>query len=368
MAVRNGGSRKEKAGAERPDAASPRPGTLRLLREDQVAVELRKAAGRSGPVSIAAPFWGDGAKDRLGLEHGREVRVLCRLEAPGCNPHEIMRLLDAGAKVRSHRRLHAKIYLAGGVAIVGSSNPSRHGVTQDGDTVGGSVEANILTDDRAIVDESRSLFEQLWTGDEKVRVSRAMVQREIDRRAGQPPPVVPRGLGARTLLAACREAPELFDRVYVCAYEDDLGNGGKMVLAELKARAAGDADEDSVSFRRCWGYQLDEPPPAGCWIVDLDCRRGSPVIHGAAKVPTPALRLKVPRRYGQENDVTPAVKGVVAVPGAYGAFRIAAAEREAFAGVAPKLLRDERELIPLAEVVAMIGRRVAPAKPRRSGK
>lgn len=336
---------------------------LRLLREDGVAGEFRRLSGGTGDASVAAPFWGDGAAARLGLRKRRPLRILCRFESPACNPVALLELAKVGAAIRSHPRLHAKVYLAGGAAIIGSSNPSVNGVTQEGDTVGGSIEANVLTDEHDVVRGANALFDGLWTGRETVEITVPMIEREIRLRALNPPSPVRRALGDRTLVAACREAPELFEPVVVCAYDEGLGPKGREALLQLQRQASGTGSGlDASSFRRCWGYQMDEPPPPGFWIVDLDCKRDVPVVHGASQVPSPVLRLKV----DGENDLVPTVRGVVSVPGARGSFRMAREEKDQLAAVARKLLCDGRSFVPLAEVVAMIdGRRGG--RPRTGG-
>jgi len=115
---------------------------IKVLREHGLATEFERLKSRGGANWLAAPFWGKGAASTLGLRKGGEIRVICRFDAPACNPRALLELSKAGATIRSHRRLHAKLYITESSVIVGSSNPSRNGVTQEGDLLGGSVEAN----------------------------------------------------------------------------------------------------------------------------------------------------------------------------------------------------------------------------------
>lgn len=333
---------------------------IRLLREHELATEFSRLKAKRSTVALAAPFWGQGAANTLGLRRGPEIRILCRFDAPACNPNALLELIRVGASIRSHRRLHAKLYITDAAVIVGSSNPSRYGVTQEGDVLGGTVEANILTDDPGVVGGTISLFQQLW--DDRVEttpVSKRMIEQEIRRRELDPPVFPPKRLAARNLLSACREAPDLFGEVYVVAYDSDLGDGGKAALKQLQAQAAPSDEELGIAdFRNAWGYQFEDAPPAGSWLVDLSCKGKAPRVWGASRVPNPALRLRVLN----ENDVTPTIRGIVSVSGATRVFRMSAQDKADLVSVASRLLRGGDDLVPLPRVVAMIDRAKRPTQ------
>jgi hypothetical protein len=180
-----------------------------------------------------------------------------------------------------------------------------------------------------------------------------MVTREIARRALLPRPFVRRGLKAKTLLAACLEAPELFDSVYVAHYWTGLGGGGKAELRRLQVQAAAPAaPPKSAVFRNAWGYQFNEPPPAGAWLIALDCKKpDKPKVWGASQVPAPSVALAVPG----ENDLYPTIRGVVTVAGATGSFRISSVEKAQLESIAGRLKR-RADLVPLRDAVALIER------------
>jgi hypothetical protein len=328
------------------------PGMIRLIREHELAAEFKRLKARQRRVSLAAPFWGLGAASMLGLRRGPEIRVLCRFDSPACNPKALLELIKVGALIRSHRRLHAKLYITDAAVIIGSSNPSRYGVTQEGDILGGTVEANILTDDSSVVGETRDLFQRLWDDQmETTQVSSRMVEQEIRRRELDPPAITPRTLTARSLLSACREAPELFGKVFVVAYNTGLGDGGKAALKQLQSQSGASDEELGIAdFRNAWGYQFENAPLAGSWLVDLSCKGKSPRVWGASRVPLPALRLRV----RGENDVTPTIRGIVSVPGAVGDFRMSAQDKADILSVAQCLLRDGEDFVALPRVVEMI--------------
>ena len=326
---------------------------IKFVREDQLAKELKALAEPSTGVAIAAPFWGSGATRRLGLSKRRRLRVVCTFDALACNPSELAELDDIGVEIRSNARLHAKIYAAGKFVLVGSSNPSQYGLTQEGDTISGSIEGNVLTDDVATVADATRTIEDLWEHPDTIKITRKMIDDEIERRAGLPRPFTRRALKSKTLLAAFKEAPELFDSVYVAAYWNSLDPGGKAELRRLQVQAAASgADPKSAVFRKAWGYQFEAAPPAGAWLVALDCKHSEPKVWGASQVPTPVVAMAVPDEY----DLYPTIRGVITVPGATQNLRISAEEKAKFVTIARKLQR-KAELVPLADAVALMNKR-----------
>lgn len=333
--------------------ATPRQGDLRLLREDEVAPAFRRMCRSADEARVAAPFWGEGAARLMPRGSATRLHLLCRFDSAACNPRALLALAQAGATVHSHPRLHAKIYATRTHAIVGSSNPSRYGLTQEGDTVGGTVEANVLFGDPDMVAEINRMLDELWLSEETTRIGLPAIRREIARRdaAGPPPPPPNAPPRAATLLAACREAPELFAQVHVAAYRERLSRGGSEALREARTGAAPPDSPDAPDFRRAWGYQFNQLPPAGSWLVDLDCGRDPPRVWGASRIPDPAYRLQV----DDGPDVTLTVRGVVATPGSARRYRISSAEKRQLAGIAARLLARS-QTVTLAEAIAIIDR------------
>ncbi len=122
---------------------------------------------------VAVPFWGKGAIKSLGFAPGLKARVVCNLASVAVyNPWVIDELRKLkGIQVRSHPRLHAKLYAANGFVIVGSSNASANGLALEGREVSGWIEANILTDDEDVVRDVQIFFEEIWESDETTRVT-----------------------------------------------------------------------------------------------------------------------------------------------------------------------------------------------------
>lgn len=88
-----------------------------------IYLAVREAVSEHEPC-IAAPFWGLGVLEQIGLNGRDDLKVLCNLSSGMCDPKAIEHLLTAGSKVRSLSTLHAKVYMGRSVAIVGSANPT----------------------------------------------------------------------------------------------------------------------------------------------------------------------------------------------------------------------------------------------------
>ena len=117
-----------------------------LLTEDAWP-RIRAFAQKRGPRLVAVPFVGTGAPSRLPLRSGD--LLITRLDEPAVragltNPTEIARLIRRGVEVHHVANLHAKVFVLGGVAVVGSTNVSHSSESQ-------LLEAALLTDHRSTV-------------------------------------------------------------------------------------------------------------------------------------------------------------------------------------------------------------------------
>lgn len=321
---------------------------LRLLREHQVAAEFRKARKRTLKAVVAVPFWGIGAASTLGLSKGIPVRVLCNLGQPGCNPDAIDEVRKLGIEVRTHARLHAKIYATEQIAIVGSSNVSTNGLTVEGAAAKGWIEANVSSDDPKFLADVHALFEQIWRDPETKPVRKSDIEAAQKARLNWPAPLA--ALGGKTLFAACRERPDDFRSVYVAAYTEDLGDNGKRLLKQVSGGARPlKSSLSSSDFRNAEGYQFEDIPE-GAWLIDLDCRRrNKPRYRGCSKAT--GLRLKV----DHETDLTIAIPGIVEILGKR--LRISAAEKDSLEKSADSILRARDDLLSLPDALKIIDRR-----------
>jgi hypothetical protein len=109
---------------------------------------IRDLFGPAETITIAAPFFGDGALTQLGLEKSAaKLTVICDLFSGGCNPHEIKKFLNPESDLRTHDRLHAKIYLTDKGVVIGSANPSANGLGFEGNELDGQIEACVYSEE-----------------------------------------------------------------------------------------------------------------------------------------------------------------------------------------------------------------------------
>src|SRR3989344_186638 len=108
---------------------------------------IRKLSQSSPPAIAAVPYFGSGATDLLRLREGSLLVVKFDRETVGSgqvDPREVVKAIKKGVEVHSCSNLHAKVYVFGKTAVVGSSN-----VSQNSDRH--LLEACVETTDKKIV-------------------------------------------------------------------------------------------------------------------------------------------------------------------------------------------------------------------------
>ncbi len=305
---------------------------------------------------MAVPFWGNGATNVLDLDDGRAVRVLCNLNSGACNPYVIETLMKTSAvEVRTHDRLHAKIYGGSSFTIIGSSNASTNGLTVEGETLKGWVEANVLSTDDALVKTALDLFESLWTGSETHGITK-LALRAAKSRWDARPNLQPIEHANHGILSLCRTNPTLFRDVYLAVYDSDLGPGAKLALRQLQKEAKGSRPGlSAASFKNAWGYQYESGMKAGMWLIDLDGRKGkAPRVGGTCQVVSPMLQIKVRK----EAPLTIAVPGPLRLAGFAKPLKLSRQDKADLIAAADVILKrfSEDDVVPLHKVVRLIGR------------
>jgi PLD-like domain len=238
--------------------------------------------------------------------------------------------------VRSHPRLHAKIYATDKFAIIGSSNASSNGLAIEGQPESW-IEANVISDDPAIVGSAFALFQEIWDSPETSKITNAALteaKKLWDNRPKQP------RVTATSLLAACREQPELFEAVYLAVYDEGLGPEGSRKLKDFKK------SQRENDIRNAWGYQFEVPE--GAWLIDFDCIR-NPIVHGYARVTSPLVAFEA----DGEPDLVIAIKQRAIISDSLHSFKLSRSEKLAVIEKA-ELLVSQDSLVPLKRVVQLI--------------
>lgn len=130
---------------------------MRLLVGTALSDAIKRVASGNN-VSCAVAFWGSGADGTIGAVRQRTVRIICNLDTGGTNPEAIVELMRAGAQVRQHDRLHAKVYIADKEAIVTSANASTNGLGIEGSALAHWIETGVIIP----TSEAVGWFDALW--------------------------------------------------------------------------------------------------------------------------------------------------------------------------------------------------------------
>lgn len=135
-----------------------------LTSKSDITTQIRVIFERAKIIKCAVAFWGDRAPFILGLNSlNKPVQIICNFESGACNPKIIRELLGIPkVGVKSHERLHAKVYWTEYGAIVGSSNASANGLSFESYEINGWLEANILVNEPEILKQIELWFDELW--------------------------------------------------------------------------------------------------------------------------------------------------------------------------------------------------------------
>ncbi len=136
-----------------------------LLIGTEIQQAVSALVNREGDVDIAVAYWGHDALERTGIANkgNGNLRVICDLLSGACNPSPIATLRGSGVLVRTLDRLHAKVWINGNDAILGSANASMAGLpTPNDDLRRCRDEANIEIRDETLAQSLRTWFDERW--------------------------------------------------------------------------------------------------------------------------------------------------------------------------------------------------------------
>src|SRR5436190_15520236 len=125
----------------------------------QLWPRLKELAHRADRACAAVPFFSQGGAQRLPLKDGDLLVTRfddSAIKSGVTDPREILKLVKRGVSVHSVSNLHAKVYVFGESAIVGSANVSALSERL--------VEAAVESNDEIVVRACRQWIESL-TGD-----------------------------------------------------------------------------------------------------------------------------------------------------------------------------------------------------------
>ena len=89
----------------------------------------------------------------------QDVKVICNLSSGGTNPYVIAEMIEFGVSTRQLDRLHAKVYIGNGHAIVSSANASANGLGLENTEQSHWYETGVHLNNIKVVSE---WFDKLW--------------------------------------------------------------------------------------------------------------------------------------------------------------------------------------------------------------
>jgi hypothetical protein len=117
----------------------------------------KRVRSTPGACAVAVAYFSKGASERLPLKKGSRLVVDASLQQVSSGqtcPHDLLKLVENGVDVFSMPQLHAKVFVIGNTAYVGSSNVSANSEHR-------LQEAAILTTNRKAVSDARKFVSDL---------------------------------------------------------------------------------------------------------------------------------------------------------------------------------------------------------------
>jgi len=317
---------------------------IKVLSEKDTPDHVKKmSAGRK--VRHAVAFWGSGAVERIGLDGATGGKIICNLQSGCTNPNEILKLLP-DFEVKTHGKLHGKLYKVAGMAVVGSSNASLNGLAIEGETQGWR-EINLATDDEEALRDLDRRFNKLWAEAKAVDEDVVEEYRPVWKRkqASAPPP--PGG----SLLEAIRKRPDFFANqpIYFTVSTENVSKPTRDKIDEMVAE--GDLGERPKTDRY-WHFVDWDPFPKNAWLLDVTVIR-KPRYNGIARTFDKPCKIKVDGSLAQLAFRRPAIEIGSET------FRVDKEDATLLAGKAKAILAatedGEGGILPLSDVMGILG-------------
>jgi PLD-like domain len=118
-----------------------------------IAMEMNKGADYG---FIVSPYVSEVKKSGLDLSKINSLKIICNARSSSCNPNTLQSLIKDGIEIRSRNDIHAKVYIIGEVAFLGSANASPNGLGT------GTIEAAVKLTNNNTIAELKSWHKTLW--------------------------------------------------------------------------------------------------------------------------------------------------------------------------------------------------------------
>lgn len=92
-----------------------------------------------------------------------KILIICNLESGATNPFLIEKLCSKKyLKIRTNKKLHAKVYIGRNQLIVSSANLSANGLSYEDNEIKGWIEASLTSYDKKLITDAYNWFDEVW--------------------------------------------------------------------------------------------------------------------------------------------------------------------------------------------------------------
>jgi hypothetical protein len=307
----------------------------RLITEKYIVKEVRSLIQNCDDVRMAVAYWGKDSITNLGLNATKGLWVVCDINSGACNPSEINSLIQK-YDVRTLDKLHSKVYWTANGVIIGSSNASTGGFATL-DEPQGNFEANIFTDDKAIIREVG-----LWLAD--IKKQSCVITKTMLENARKKWPKRPASQSLPTsLLAAFRANPEYFPNrnAHLVVYQGNESVEARYARQELARQQDAEKLASEIDYGRSWVYESAALPPGS---YAISCRNGATRnrVDGIVRTSDPVSTISVTYK-GDEiehQQLATRVRRWTVDLGTAGVYYLSPGEREELETALPSIMKN----------------------------
>lgn len=231
-----------------------------------------------GSARAAVAYWGAGATKRLKIKASQDLTVVCDLMGGSCNPDEVRKLqsLVGPEKVRTHDRLHAKVWIGKTAAILGSSNASANGLCFEEKEASALVEANVLIQDSKVVAALDGWWDaNVWRDARPITEENLQLASERFKQRRKERPIWAKG----DLLSSLQHDPSVFADRGIHVWVWDCANASQKAF-EMLGEIQSARDDLGIDF---W-ENIEGPPAPGSTVIDFNIGRRLPKLTGIWRI------------------------------------------------------------------------------------
>ncbi len=309
---------------------------MKLLTEIEAPRAIGELLAGAETAKFAVAFWGNEAAATLGISSSsKPLKIICNLESGACNPSEIRKLLKmtTNVEVRTNPRLHAKVYWTPSGVVIGSSNASANGLAVEGKELSSWAEANVLTTDPKMLEQTSAWFDALFAASNPITEADLTLAADLwNRRQFVRPMIVKTNVGLIETVRNNLDHP-IWTSVKVACWQDGLSESAASRLSTIVNDHQSGED---ISAYEGWQTYLAE----GDWTFDFFIETDGSISFNDIWSIIPALP--------SSPDLSLAVKRKNFVPEGFGKIEFTDEDKRGLLHVIPHFLA-QRKLRKLPE-------------------